>query len=274
MSEVTNPERTDEDTYGGMNDAMRSIRTVFTIAGQEFNLYWQSPIAYVVGAAWLLVSGLFFSITLSQLNQGGGQLGFAPEPDLVGVLESMAFLLMFISPALTMRLVSDEIRSGTHELLMTAPVRDWEVIVGKWLGAWGVFTVFILIMLVYPFILVWRGSPEQGQLITGYLGLWLWTGTITAIGVLASSITQYQLVAFMIGEAVALGLFLANAAGNLIRQPLINEILNELTFREHLYTSLIERALIDPVDIAYFVGLIAISLFLATQILSMRRWRA
>jgi ABC-2 type transport system permease protein len=186
----------------------------------------------------------------------------------------MAFLVMFLAPALTMRLVSDEVRSGTHELLLTAPVRDWEIIVGKWLGAWGAFTVFILLTLPYAFILTWRGTPDQGLMITGYLGYWLWAGTVLAVGVLASALTQYQLVAFMIGEGVALLLFLADRISQLITQPTIGEALSQLTITEHYHRTMLDSGLIDPVDLAYFIGLIAICLFLATQVLSTRRWRA
>src|SRR5215212_7457826 len=130
-----------------MEGISRSLHTLWTIFKQEFSLYWISPIAYIVGAIWLFFSGVFFSYYLSQLNQSSGFSFFgsmSPNEALTGTLSPMAFLLMFLAPALTMRLVSEEIRSGTHELLLTSPIRDWEIIVGKWLGAWGVFTVFIV----------------------------------------------------------------------------------------------------------------------------------
>ena len=108
-----------------MSDFNRSIHTLWTIFKHEFSLYWISPIAYLVGGAWLFLSGFFFSRSVDAFNQGG--LGFGSlEPSMSYTLSPMAFLLMFLAPALTMRLVSDEIRSGTHELLLTAPVRDWE----------------------------------------------------------------------------------------------------------------------------------------------------
>ncbi len=257
-----------------MEDLTRSLHTLWTIFKHEFRLYWISPIAYLVGGAWLLLSGFFFSVSLAQFNQSGGFFFGASEPSLIGTFSPMTFLIMFLAPALTMRLVSDEIRSGTHELLLTAPVRDWEVIVGKWLGVWGAFTLILLLTLPYAFLLVWRGTPDQGMMITGYLGYWLWTGTMLAIGVLASALTQYQLVAFMIGEAIALALFLADRVGILITQPVISEVFNQLTFSAHYRDTMLTRGLIEAVDLAYFIGLIAIALFLATQVLSMRRWRS
>src|SRR5689334_9442115 len=103
-----------------MEGISRSLHTLWTIFKQEFSLYWISPIAYIVGAIWLFFSGVFFSYYLGSLNQSSGGLslfggGMTPNQALQGTLSPMAFLLMFLAPALTMRLVADEIRSGTHE---------------------------------------------------------------------------------------------------------------------------------------------------------------
>src|SRR5687767_4113834 len=120
-----------------MEGFQRSLHTLWTIFKQEFSLYWLSPIAYIVGGIWLFFSGVFFAYYLGLVNQSGAMAMFGggadPNQAIQGTLSPMAFLLMFLAPALTMRLVAEEIRSGTHELLLTAPVRDWEIIVGKWL---------------------------------------------------------------------------------------------------------------------------------------------
>jgi ABC-2 type transport system permease protein len=245
----------------------RSLHTLWTIFKHEFALFFVSPIVYLVGAIWLLLAGFFFVIPLGDINQG-----FA-EPSMQYMLQPMVFLMLFVAPALTMRLVSEEVRAGTHELLLTSPIRDWEVIVGKWLGVWAVFTVFILITLLYPFLLVWRGSPEQGLIITGYLGLWLLSGATFAIGILASSLTQYQPVAFMIGMGFLIFFWLSDAVPRLVTNNFMADVLGQLSLTAH-YRNMVQRALLDPVDIAYFVGLTAIFLFLAAQILSTRRWRA
>jgi ABC-2 type transport system permease protein len=123
-------------------------------------------------------------------------------------------------------------------------------------------------------VLVWRGSPDGALIFTGYLGYWLWAGTILAIGVLTSAVTQYQLVAFMIGEGIALFLFLAGTVGSLVNNTFVSTVLTQLTVTQHYQNSMLDRGLISAVDIAYFVGLSAIALFLATQTLNMRRWRA
>jgi ABC-2 type transport system permease protein len=248
-----------------MQSIGRSLRAVWVILKHDFNLYFQSPIVYLIGAVWLFLAGGFFSLALSAMNQG------ALEPSLQPMLDPMVFLMIFIAPALTMRLVSEELRAGTHELLFTAPVRDWEIIVGKWLAVWAVFTIFILLTAPMPFILVMRGNPDQGLILTGYLGLWLMGGATLAIGVLASSLTQYQLIAFMISLGAFVFLWVAQGVTQLINSELLLDVFSEISFIPH-YQNLVSRAIIDPVDITYFVGMIAIALFLATQMLSTRRW--
>lgn len=261
-----------------MEGLSRSLHTLWTIFKQEFSLYWLSPIAYIVGGIWLFFSGVFFAFYLGQLNQsaGFGSLfgGVDPDAAIRNTLSPMAFLLMFLAPALTMRLVAEEIRSGTHELLLTSPVRDWEIIVGKWLAVWGVFTVFIVVSLLYPAVLAWRGTPDATNIVLSYVGYWLWAGAVLAAGVLASSLTQYQLIAFLISEGIALVLFLTDLFSQLITNPAIGSILGQISIGAHYQESMMQLGLLRWLDLAYFFGVIAVCLFLATQILNSRRWRA
>jgi ABC-2 type transport system permease protein len=250
-----------------MQEIGRSLRTLWIIFRQEFIMYFVSPIVYLIGAIWLFLAGGFFSLSLNWINQGFG------EPSLMGMFSPMVFLMIFIAPALTMRVIAEELRAGTHELLFTAPIRDWEIVVGKWLAVWAVFSIFVLLTVAYPFILVSRGNPDQGMMLTGYLGLWLMGGATLAVGVFASSLTQYQLVSFMITMGILVFLQVSSAITQAFTNPTVAEILRQLSLSGH-YQNLTGRALIDPVDIAYFVGMILIFLFLATQSLSMRRWNA
>src|SRR5687768_6346342 len=142
MAEITadTEQTTNNEPNETMEGVSRSLHTLWTIMKHEFSMYWISPIAYAIGALWIFFSSAFFAGSLGQSNQSGGCTAFGGlEPSMRYVLQPMSFLLMFLAPALTMRLVADEIRSGTHELLLTSPVRDWEIIVGKWLGVVGVF---------------------------------------------------------------------------------------------------------------------------------------
>ncbi len=243
----------------------RSLRSIGIVFSHEFNLFFASPIVYLIGAVWLFLAGGFFALSLGAINTG------QYEPDMLGMFSPMVFLMIFMAPALTMRLVAEEYRNGTNELLYTAPVRDWEVIFAKWLAVWAVFSVFMLISLVFPLILFSRGNPDPGLVITGYLGLWLMAGMTLALGIFASSLTQYQLVAFFVTMGTLLVLWLAQQLTYIITSPKITPVLSEISLVSH-YQNLISRAIIDPIDIGYFIGIIAVFLFLATQMLNTRRW--
>jgi ABC-2 type transport system permease protein len=252
---------------------------LWTVFKREFALYFISPIFYLVGGVYLLFAGLFFTASLVSFNQG------FDEPTMNGVLQPMLFLTMFFASAITMRAMAEENRQGTIELLLTAPVRDWEIIVGKFLAAWAVVSVLIVIMLIYPFILAARGNPDQGVMMSGYLGLWLLSGMMLGVGILASSLTQYQLLAFFISLFALLMQWLAWFLADLVEQlfasvratgvtvaSIVSQVLDNLTIPEH-YSRML-TGLINWSDIAYFVGLIALCLFLAAQRLQMRRWSA
>lgn len=250
-----------------MKDNPRPFHGLAVVMKQEISLYFSSPLVYLIGAVWFFFAGGFFSLSLYNINMFGGDLS------LVGMLSILVYLMIFIGPALTMRLLSEEYRSGTQELLFTAPVRDWEIIGGKWLASYAVFTLFMLISFIYPLILIIRGNPDINLFATGYLGLWLMAGAVLAIGIFASSLSQYQLVSFMIGFGMLLFLWLAELGAGLVNNPAVKEVFTQLSLVAH-YESLITRALIDPIDLAYFLWLIILSLFLSTQALSTRRWNA
>ncbi len=247
-----------------MEGVQRSLNAIWVVAKQEFNLFVISPIVYFVSAIWLFLFALFFPIV--EIN-----LGNTP-PSVRAPLDTMIFLLVFLAPAFTMRSISEELRSGTHELLVTAPIQEWEIVLGKWVGIMLVFLAFIFVpVLVYPIILIWRGNPDIALIITGYLSLLLSAGATLAIGLLASALTQYQIVAYLISVVTMIVMLIAEGLGNrLINNEFIAEILREITLTGH-YRSLLQRTLIDPLDIAYFIGIIAICLFVASQLLTSRR---
>jgi len=245
----------------------RALHNIWTIFSHEFRLYFISPIVYFIAAAWFGFFSLFFALGFASLGQFGG------EPSMSSTLGTMAFLMLFIAPALTMRLISEELHSGTHELLMTSPIRDWEIVTAKWLASWAVMTVFIILSAIYPLFLMSRGNPDPGMIWTGFLGLWLMCGTMLAIGSFTSSISQYYLVAYFAGFGLLIILWIANIPNNFLPANPITAILDEIALRPH-QDSLMTRGLIDPVDITYFVVMMTGFLFLATQILGSRRYSA
>ncbi len=141
------------------------MRNVWTIARREYHRFFASPIAYVVAFVMLLTLGIMFSITILYFRQNalGGGYGAPTAPDMSGITGTFAFLLILMLPAITMRLVSDENRMGTMELLLTAPVRDWELIVGKWLGGYLYMLTLMASTLIYAFVLNALVTPGLDQ---------------------------------------------------------------------------------------------------------------
>lgn len=260
----------------------KGVQTLWAIMRREFEVYFVSPIFYMMGGALLFISGLFFLGTLWQLQQGAG---FGQEPSLRPTLGTIAFLMLFVAPLLTMRVMAEETRQGTLELLLTRPVRDWQVIVGKFLAAWGVVTVLLLLTTTYAFILTWGNSnPDQRVIMSGYLGVWLLSGAMLSVGVLMSSLTQYQLVAGMLGLVTLILLWVIDFFSRQMESIFFGvgtgpvgsffvDALTNLSIVEHFRPSFLQGSL-EIIDIVYFVFLAALSLFLATRVLEARRWRA
>jgi ABC-2 type transport system permease protein len=246
------------------------MRNIWTIASREYKLYFASPAAYLIAFMILLVIGILFYLNLqvASLNQ------FAPGVQIT--LVPLATLLMLATPAVTTRLLAEEQRMGTIELLLTAPVRDWELVVGKWLGAFLFMLTIVAITLIYPLVLNQFVQPgiDQGPLLSGYLGLILLCAAFVAIGVAISSLFSNQIAAF----ATTLGVLIlfwwiigpiaqtAGSAGG------ASELINYLNFSEHFYGTLVE-GIIDLRNIAFYLSMTALGLFLGTMSVEVRRWR-
>jgi ABC-2 type transport system permease protein len=236
------------------------MRTALVIARREILAYFISPIAYLVSAMFLLISGFLFSLILIQSQQAS----------MDGLFLNVTVVLIFIAPLLTMRLLADEQKSGTLEILLTAPVRDWEVVVGKYLAAMALFGVMLLCTLYYPIIL-WRigGNPDWGPVLTGYLGIILLSSAMFAIGTLTSSLTENQIVAAVLGFGILLLMWLIDAAGNLATEA--TDLLRYLSLPAH-YNDF-ARGAINIEDVVYYLSVTFVALFLATRSLESRRYR-
>lgn len=243
------------------------MRNIWTIAKREYKLYFSTPMAYMIAFLFFLVLGvLFYSNLLAFLYQQ-----FAPGVNIV--IGPMVTLFLFATPAITMRLIAAEQSSGTIELLLTSPVRDWELVLGKWLGGFLFVLTLTVITLIYPMILNQLVSPgiDQGILITGYLGLILMAGALIALGVAISSIFSNQNAAFFATLGAVLLLWLLGAPAE-ASGSLGSNILRYLDFRSHFYNTLY-RGVIDLSDVTYYLSLIALFLFLGSIIVETRRWR-
>ena len=236
------------------------MRNTLAIAGRELQAYFVSPIAYVVTAAFLLVSGYLFAAILL-LSQ---------EATLRYLFANLTTILLFVAPLLTMRLLAEEQRSGTLELLLTSPVQDWEVVLGKWLASLGLFAGILLLTAYYPLIL-WRyGNPDWGPVLTGYGGVLLLGGTLLALGTLTSALTSNQIVAAVLGVGLALLAWLIDALSQFTGSP-ISGVFTYISLSTHFYDFL--RGIVDSKDVVYCVSVIVVALFLATRVLETRRWR-
>ena len=235
---------------------------MLAVLRKELRAYFVSPVAYVVIAAYLVMSGVFFAILL--LAQPG-----TAEASLGIVFNNVAVILLIVAPALTMRLLAEEQKSGTIELLLTSPIQDWEVVIGKYLASLVLFLVPVLMTLVYPLILMRYGTPDVGPMLGGYIGMILFGAAFLAVGMLATSLTQNQVIAAVVSITVLLGLWLTGAFASSARPP-VSTVLNYLSIITHYGE--FARGLIDTRDVVYYLSVIAISLFLSVRALETRRW--
>lgn len=237
---------------------------------REFSLYFRSPVAYAIAFAILFFMGVLFNGFIQQAN---GQ--FPADSTYVPAL--LTFLMFLIAPLLTMRLISEEAREGTLEVVMTLPMSESQFILGKFLAAWAYYTVLLGLTLIYHLILLAVGTPDLGAAFGAYLGAWLYGGAVLAITMIWSAVTEDQVVAAFLGAATVLVLYLAEIAAGWIsagsNAPLLAEIVRELGLQAH-YDATMARGIIRVEDILYFVFLIIGALFITTRIVETRRWRA
>ena len=252
------------------------MRNIWTIARREYNHYFASPIAYVIAFVILLTLGFIFGLIIYGAAQsamtggfGGGGAPAAPGVDWLG--STFNFLLMLTIPALTMRLISDENRTGTMELLLTSPLRDWELIIGKWLGGFLFVLTILAVTLIYPLVLNGLITPglDQRMMMATYLSVILLSAAYLALGVGISSIFSNQIAAMF----ATLGLFiflwwLIGFPANYFQSGA--DVFNYLSTTTHLNS--LYSGTLNLSDIVYFLSLTALGLFTGTAAIETRRW--
>lgn len=234
---------------------------VLYIARRELGTYFTSPLAYLVVGGFLFICGLFFYLTVT----------FTRSSNLQGLYQTIYTILLFLAPMLSMRLLAEEQRSGSLELLMTSPVRDVEIVLGKFLGVLGLLVVMLALTLAYPAMILLWGSPDPGPLVGSYVGGLLFGSATLAIGLFASSLTQNQIVAAVLAFAGVLMLWVADGLGSVLSGPPAR-IVSYLGLFNHFND--MSRGLIDTRDVVYFVSIVVVALFLTTRSLEARRWKA
>lgn len=235
---------------------------VLAITERELKAYFVSPLAYVVGALFLFGTGLLFALTV--LNPIG------PEASLRFLHSNITVIFLFVIPALTMRLLAEEQKTGTLEVLLTNPVRDVEVVVGKYLATTLYLLVLLAVTLYYALLVFMFGNPDVGPMVSGYLGVFLAGAALMAIGLFFSSLTSNQIVAALGTFFAVLFMWLSEPLGQLFPGP-IGDALGYLSIAGHLGDT--GRGIIDTRDIVFFLSLVATFLFLTVVSLQTRRWR-
>jgi len=236
------------------------VRNTITIARKEFKSYLASPTAYIVTGIFLVITGVLF----------GNNPTTYSETSIRGLWEFWGILfLLLLTAVLTMRLLAEERKMGTLELLLTAPVRDSEVILGKFLGSLGILTVMLALTFYYPILLISFGDPDMGPIGTSYLGLFLLGCASLSVGIFATSLTSNQIVAAVVGGGILFALwFIGILAGYLPEAAA--EVIGY--FSLSTYIPDFTMGVIDSRAIIYYLSITALFLFLAVRSLENSRW--
>ncbi len=237
----------------------------WTIFRREMEQYFTSPISYVIAGALLILTGLYFngdvaySLTVKPIN-----------PSLIP--DFMATAMIFFGPLLTMRMLAEEQREGTMELLLTSPVNDNAIVIGKFLSAWLYYTLLLAITFSYQIIVARISNPDMSHTICAYIGIWLYGGASLAIGLMFSALTENQIVAAFLSIATLTLLYLGDVAGQIVTNLDLARAIRQLSLAAH-YSNSFAFGTVRAEDMAYFAGIIAIMLFIAVRVVESHRWR-
>jgi ABC-2 type transport system permease protein len=242
------------------------VRSLWTIFRRELAQYFTSPIAYMVAFAVLLLGGIIFN------NDLAGRNGGKDITDGTVILSYFAIFTLFFAPLVTMRLMAEENREGTLELLMTLPVDDGYIVLGKFLGAWAYYTIILALTLVNQALLIWLSPPDLGKAYSAYMGVWLYGGATIAVGLLFSAMTENQIVAAFLSMAVLILLWLADFVGRVVNNLAVAQLVRTFSFKSH-YQDGFANGLVRLPDLVFFIGVMVVILFITTRLVESRRWR-
>jgi ABC-2 type transport system permease protein len=236
------------------------VSNVWAVATRELRSYFLSPLAYVIIALFVALAGYLFALILANGRQAS----------LSGLVQNVSVLYLFIVPAISMRLLAEEQRTGTVELLLTNPVQEWEIVTGKYLASILLVLVMLGLTLLFPLFLFMFGSPDAGPMITGYLGIFLQAAAFLAVGLWASSLTQNQIVAALISFAALLVLWLSDSLGQFLGGT-VGQIVSYASVINHFQE--FPQGVIESKDVIYYLTLVVAGIVLSTLSLQSRRYR-
>ncbi len=254
------------------------MSNILAIAQKELKSYFSSPIAYIVIGFFAFVYGYFYWVMLAYFVRAGMQMSqFGPQTMNINeqlirpLLSNVTVVVLFVMPMITMRTYAEEKRSGTIELLLTSPLSDFQIIMGKFLGALFLYGVMLAITVIHIGMLFLYGSPEWKPLVTAYLGLLLLGGSFIALGLFISSLTKNQIVASMITFAVFLMFWVISWAGSVSSGGMLADVLSYLSIIDHFDD--FSKGVIDTKHLIYYFSFISFGLYLTAKSVDMERWR-
>jgi ABC-2 type transport system permease protein len=256
------------------------MSNILAIANKELRSYFTSPIAYIVIGLFAALYGFFFwailqyfvaqSMQMGQFGMQGPQSMNVNQQLIRPLIQNVTILVLFLMPMVTMRTYSEEKRSGTIELLLTSPLSDFQIIMGKFLGAMALYLVMLAVTLIHIAILFIYGHPEWKPIVTAYLGLVLLGGCFISLGLFISSLTKNQIVAGMVTFAVFLFLWIITWIGS-FSGPTIDKLTTYLSIIDHLDD--FGKGVIDTTHVIYYLSFITFGLFLTAKSVDSERWR-
>ena len=253
------------------------MRNILAIANKELRSYFTSPIAYIVIGFFALLYGFFFIAIMryfvSQSMQaglmGGAQAMNVNQQLIRPLLQNFLVVNLFLLPMVTMRTYSEEKRSGTIELLLTSPITDFEIVMGKFLGALTLYAFMLAVTLIHVALLFVYGKPEWKPLLTSYVGLLLLGACFISVGMFISTLTKNQVVSFMATFGVFLFLWVITWIGSVI--PTIEGLVTYLSIIDHYED--FNKGVIDTTHLIYYVSFITFGLFLTAKSVDTERWK-
>jgi len=254
------------------------VGNMLAIAHKEVKAYFDSPIAYIVIGFFALIFGYFYVALTSyfvsqsmQMGMMGGEQTLNVNQQLIAPLFlNASVVVLFVLPSITMRTYAEEKRSGTIELLLTSPLTDLQIILGKFIGAMTLWAAALAVTLLHVGVLFWFGKPEIWPVVTVYLGMLLMGGCFISVGLFISSLTKNQIVAAMATFAVFLLLWVIDWISSFVG-PTMQQVLTYLSITQHLDD--FTRGVIDTKHLVYYFSFITFGLFLTARSVDTERWR-
>ena len=240
---------------------MKNISHIF---GREMKAYFLSPVAYVVLIVFVLLTGYFFAIYFDWASRNQG------EANMRVVFLNVSITMLFLAPLMTMRLFAEEKRTGTIEILLTGPVTDAEVVIGKFTASFVLFLIMLALTFTCPLFLLIYGTPDILPIAVGYLGLLLLGAAFLSLGVVTSAITRNQIIAAIISFVILLGLWIIGWMSSSVGSQL-GKVLSFISLVEHFED--FSKGVLDTKHVIYYVSFASFCLFLATKMIQSAKWR-